>query len=116
MNGSVGSSRPKRQKQELAGSNGAVPASETESGDPVVGLAVRIVEIIATYTHAPVSFDARTIACIADILPLLKPQIWDIDKTHRIALEATFRKTEYKEPTNLPNEGFGFSTQFGWFF
>ena len=45
MNGSAGSSRPKRQKQELAGSNGAVPASETESEDPVVGLAVRIVEI-----------------------------------------------------------------------
>ena len=44
MNGSVGSSRPKRQKQELAGSNGDVPASETESEDPVVGLAVRIVE------------------------------------------------------------------------
>ena len=44
MNGSVGSSRPKRQKQERAGSNGAVPASETESEDPVVGLAVRIVD------------------------------------------------------------------------
>ena len=42
--------------------------------------------------------------------------IWDLDKTHRIALEATYRKTEYKEPTNLPNEGFGFHTQFGWFF
>jgi hypothetical protein len=47
MNGSAGSSRLKKQKQELAGSNGAVPASKTESGDPVVGLAVRIVEIIA---------------------------------------------------------------------
>ena len=41
-------SRPKRLKQELIGSNGAVPASEKENGDPVVGLAVRIVEIIAT--------------------------------------------------------------------
>jgi hypothetical protein len=47
MNGSAGSSRQKGRKQELAGSNGAVPASKTESGDPVVGLAVRIVEIIA---------------------------------------------------------------------
>src|SRR5262245_41793837 len=47
MNGFAGSSRPKRQKQELAGSNGAVPASKRESGDPVVGLAVRIVEIKA---------------------------------------------------------------------
>ena len=47
MNGSAGSSRQKKQKQELTGSNGAVPASRTESGDPVVGLAVRIAEIIA---------------------------------------------------------------------
>ena len=47
MNGSAGLSRRKKQKQELAGSNGAVPASEMESGDPVVGLAVRIVEVIA---------------------------------------------------------------------
>jgi hypothetical protein len=45
MNGFVGSSRPKREKQELAGSNGAVLALKRESGDPVVGLAVRIVEI-----------------------------------------------------------------------
>jgi hypothetical protein len=45
MSGYAGSSRPKKQKQELAGSNGAVPVSKTESGDPVVGLAVRIVEI-----------------------------------------------------------------------
>ena len=43
--------RSKRQKQELAGSNGAVPASKRESGDPVVGLAVRIVEIIAIHIH-----------------------------------------------------------------
>jgi hypothetical protein len=34
----------KTHKQELAGSNGAVPASKTEAGDPVVGLAVRIVK------------------------------------------------------------------------
>ena len=47
MNGSAGSSRLKKQKQELAGSNGAVPASKTESGDLVVGLAARIAEIIA---------------------------------------------------------------------
>ena len=47
MNGSAGSSRPKKQKQEVAGSKGAVPASKMESGDPVVGLVVLIVEIIA---------------------------------------------------------------------
>src|SRR5262249_19037447 len=46
MSGSAGSSRPKKQKQELTESNGAVPASKTESGDPVVGLAVHIVEMI----------------------------------------------------------------------
>ena len=46
MNGSAGSIRPKKQEQELTGSNGDVPASEKESGDPVVGLAVSIVEII----------------------------------------------------------------------
>jgi hypothetical protein len=46
MNGSAGSSRPKNQKQEVAGSNGAVPALRTESEDPVVGLAVRIVESV----------------------------------------------------------------------
>src|SRR5262245_41312948 len=51
MNGYAGSSRPKRQKQELAASNRAVPVSEKESGDPVVGLAVRIVEIIAIHIH-----------------------------------------------------------------
>src|SRR5262245_60487181 len=44
MNGFAGSSRPRNRKQELIGSNGAVPTSKTESGDPVVGLAVRIVE------------------------------------------------------------------------
>jgi hypothetical protein len=49
MNGFAGSSRPKKQKQELAGSNGVVLASKTESGDPVVGLAVRIVETIAIW-------------------------------------------------------------------
>ena len=52
MNGSAGSSRQKGRKQELTGSNGAVRASKTESGDPVVGLAVRIVEIIAI-VYAP---------------------------------------------------------------
>jgi hypothetical protein len=46
----VGSSRPKRLKQGLTGSIGAVPASEKESGGPVVGLAVRIVEISAIHT------------------------------------------------------------------
>ena len=42
--------------------------------------------------------------------------IWDLDKAYRIAFEATYRKTEYKEPTNLPNKGFGFHTQFQWRF
>ena len=44
--------------------------------------------------------------------------IWDVNKKYRIAFEATYRKTEYKEllQTNLPNEGFGFQTQFAWFF
>jgi hypothetical protein len=42
--------------------------------------------------------------------------LWNLDKTFRIAFEATHRKTEYKEPTNLPNEGFGFQTQFAWTF
>jgi hypothetical protein len=41
---------------------------------------------------------------------------WNLDKTFRIAFEATYRKTDYKEPTNLPNEGFGFHTQFAWTF
>jgi hypothetical protein len=51
MNGSAGSSQPKKQKQELAESNGAVPASETESGDPVVGPAARIVEEMSALGH-----------------------------------------------------------------
>jgi hypothetical protein len=42
--------------------------------------------------------------------------IWDLDPAFRIAFEATYRKTEYKEPTNLPNESFGFHTQFQWAF
>ena len=45
--------------------------------------------------------------------------IWDMDKAFRIAFEATYRKTEYKDPTStgrLPNEGFGFHTQFQWAF
>ena len=42
--------------------------------------------------------------------------IWDLNKTFRIAFEATYRKTEYKDPTSLPNEGFGFHTQFQWTF
>ena len=42
--------------------------------------------------------------------------LWDLRKQFRIAFEATYRETEYKEPTNLPNEGFGFHTQFAWTF
>jgi hypothetical protein len=42
--------------------------------------------------------------------------LWDLDKTLRIGFEFTYRKTEYKEPTNLPNDGFGFHTQFAWTF
>ena len=42
--------------------------------------------------------------------------IWDWDTSHRFAFEVTYRKTEYKEPTNLPNQGFGFHTQYQWTF
>ena len=42
--------------------------------------------------------------------------LWDLNKSLRIGFEPTWRKTEYKEPTNLPNEGFGFQTQFAWTF
>jgi hypothetical protein len=42
--------------------------------------------------------------------------LWNLNKTLRIAFELTHRKTEYKEPTNLSNEGFGFHTQFQWTF
>ena len=45
--------------------------------------------------------------------------IWDLDKAYRIAFEAIYRKTEYKDPTltgRLPNQGFGFNTQFQWSF
>jgi hypothetical protein len=43
--------------------------------------------------------------------------LWNLDKTFRIAFEATYRKTEYKErPLFLPNEGLGLHTQFAWFF
>ncbi len=42
--------------------------------------------------------------------------LWDVRKHLRVAVEATYRKTEYKEPTNLPNDGFGFHTQFAWTF
>ena len=42
--------------------------------------------------------------------------LWDVDKKFRIGVEATFRRTEYKDPTNLPNDGFGFHPQFQWTF
>ena len=42
--------------------------------------------------------------------------LWDVTKNYRIAFEVTHRRTEYKEPTNLPNHGFGFHTQFAWTF
>ena len=42
--------------------------------------------------------------------------LWDLNKTFRIAFEATYRETKYKEPTNLPNYGVGFHTQFQWTF
>ena len=48
----------KGRKQELAGSNGAVPASKAESGDPVVGLAVHIVEIIAIRLNSALPMSA----------------------------------------------------------
>ena len=43
--------------------------------------------------------------------------LWDLEtKKFRIGVESTLRKTEYKDPTNhgVPNEGFGFHTQFPW--
>jgi hypothetical protein len=42
--------------------------------------------------------------------------LWDLNKSFRSGLELTYRKTEYKEPTNLPNHGFGLQTQFAWTF
>jgi hypothetical protein len=45
--------------------------------------------------------------------------IWDLDRAYRIAVEATYRKTEYKDPTatgRLTNEGFGLHTQFQYAF
>jgi hypothetical protein len=42
--------------------------------------------------------------------------LWDVTKNYRIAFEATHRRTEYKEPTNLPNDGLGVQTQFQWTF
>ena len=41
--------------------------------------------------------------------------LWDINQTFRIAFEVTYRRTEYKDPAftgRLPNDGFGFHTQF----
>ena len=43
--------RQKSRNKNSPESNGAVPTLETESGDPVVGLAVRIVEI--NHLHIP---------------------------------------------------------------
>ena len=45
--------------------------------------------------------------------------IWDLDRAYRIAVEATYRKTEYKDPIatgRLTNEGFGLHTQFQYAF
>ena len=42
--------------------------------------------------------------------------LWEFGKSFRIGVEPTWRKTEYKEPTNLPNDGFGLQTQFAWTF
>ena len=43
--------------------------------------------------------------------------LWDVHKTFRLAFEATYRRTEYKDrPGFLPNEGVGFQTQFAWTF
>jgi len=67
MNGSAGSNRQKGRKQELAGLNGAVPASMPGSEGPVVGLAARIVEIISSGIHCS-SSDVRS-GSKADIRP-----------------------------------------------
>ena len=42
--------------------------------------------------------------------------IWDVNKAFRLAFEVTYRETRYKEPTNLPNQGWGFHAQFSWAF
>ena len=45
--------------------------------------------------------------------------MWDVDRRFRLAVEATYRKTEYKDPTatgRLTNEGFGLQPQFRWSF
>jgi hypothetical protein len=45
--------------------------------------------------------------------------LWDVNKSFRIGLEGTYRKTEYKDPmltSRFPNEGYGLATQFQWAF
>lgn len=42
--------------------------------------------------------------------------LWEVTRHYRVAFEATYRETKYKEPTNLPNQGYGFNTQFAWTF
>ena len=45
--------------------------------------------------------------------------IWDVTQRLRLAIEATYRKTEYKDPIatgRLTNEGFGLQPQFRWSF
>ena len=42
--------------------------------------------------------------------------IWDVNEAFRLAFEVTNRETYYKEPTNLPNNGWGFHAQLSWAF
>lgn len=45
--------------------------------------------------------------------------LWDLNKTFRIAFEATYLHTDYKDPIatgRLPNSGFGLQPQFQWTF
>jgi hypothetical protein len=42
--------------------------------------------------------------------------LWDVNQAFRVGFEFAYRKTEYKDPTNLPNDGASFHTQFQWAF
>src|SRR5262249_25312102 len=86
MNGFAGSSRPRRQKQELAGSNGAVRASKRENGDPVVGLAVRIVEIIAIDIHCtPFPLIRNTLPEVLRLVVVFSPVLHPLSPSRTLA-------------------------------
>ena len=41
---------------------------------------------------------------------------WDVSASLRIGNEVTWRKTHYKNPLLLDNDGFGYHSQFQWSF